>query len=249
MANRKKNREETEDVQIYGPEDIAFMNVEDVIRKVNKELNTKKEIKKINPDKFEHYYTENPTSKLTTKLLSLSLKNGHTYKFKAPSGVYGRKRIDKASILLIENIQLSNEKVLDMGCGYGVIGVTLKKEFPNAEVYMSDINKRAVDFAKINAKNNNANLTIKQGYLFEPWGKDFFDIIVTNPPIVAGKNVLHELIDESKKHLNQNGKLFLVAYHNKGGRSLENYMKEVFGNVKEIEKSGGFRVYFSVKRG
>ncbi len=249
---RKKGKEVYEDVQIYGPEDLAFLSVEEVIAKVNSDLMSdlleEKVTAKTPVDRFEHYYTENPTSELRVKEHILTLKNGHQYKFKAPSGVYGKKRIDKASILLIESVKLTNEKVLDMGCGYGVIGITLKKEYPDITLYMSDINSRAVDFSKINAKDNNAQAIIKQGNLFEPWGNELFDVIVCNPPIVAGKTVLHKLVEQAKVFLVSNGKLFLVAYHNKGGSSLSLYMKKIFGNVSEVEKSGGFRVYLSMKR-
>ncbi|PNR94572.1 SAM-dependent methyltransferase [Petrotoga sp. 9PWA.NaAc.5.4] len=249
MVNSKKENKKYEDVQIYGPDEIAGLNIEEVIEKVSKELISSKSKQKNRPNiEFEHYYTENPTSELIVRNLSLRLKNGHQYIFKAPSGVYGKKRIDKASILLIENVKLTNEKVLDIGCGYGVIGITLKKEFPGINLYMSDINIRAVDFSKINSKNNNVEAVIKQGNLFEPWEHEMFEIIVSNPPIVAGKEVLKTLIKDSKEHLNSNGKLFLVAYHNKGGSSLELHMKEVFGNVIELEKSGGIRVYMSIKR-
>ena len=249
LTQKKKNNNEYEDVQIYGPEDIAFMKVDEVIKKVNNDLNPVKEKEIKRTPSFEHYYTVNPTSELTVKELVLILRNGHKYLFKAPSGVYGKKRIDRASILLIEKVELTNEKVLDMGCGYGVIGISLKREFPDIDLYMSDVNNRAVDFSKINAKNNNVNAVIKQGNLFKPWEDDYFDVIVSNPPIVAGKEVLHELIEESYHHLNENGKIYLVAYHNKGGKALESYMEQIFGNVKELEKSGGFRVYLSIKRG
>jgi len=251
MATRKKNKEIYEDVQIYGPEDIAHLNVEEVIAKVNIDLLENKGTSgiKASTSQFEHYYSENPTSDLRVKEHILKLKNAHQYKFKAPSGVYGKKRIDRASILLIENVKLTNEKVLDIGCGYGVIGITLKKEYPNITLFMSDINSRAVEYSKINAKDNNAQAIVKQGHLFEPWEGELFDVIVCNPPIVAGKAVLHELVNHAKDFLVSNGKLFIVAYHNKGGSSLENYMKEVFGNVIQVTKSGGFRVYLSMKRG
>ncbi len=114
---------------------------------------------------------------------------------------------------------------------------------------MSDINSRAVEYSKINAKDNNAQAIVKQGHLFEPWEGELFDVIVCNPPIVAGKAVLHELVNHAKDFFSFKWKTFIVAYHNKGGSSLENYMKEVFGNVIQVTKSGGFRVYLSMKRG
>ncbi|OOC47680.1 SAM-dependent methyltransferase [Thermosipho sp. 1223] len=196
---------------------------------------------------FEHYYTEKPTSKLKVREIVFTLKNGHIYKFKSPSGVYSFGKIDKATKILIENVNIGSGKVLDLGCGYGVIGITLKKENPNIDLYMSDINERAVEFAKINAKNNNVNAVVKQGYLFEVWQGEKFDHIISNPPIVAGKKVWMELIEKSKEHLNLNGTLQLVAYHNKGGKRIREYMRNIFGNVKELCKEGGIRVYYSEK--
>ncbi len=195
---------------------------------------------------FEHYYTENPTSPLKTREHILKLKNGHEYKFKSASGVYAYKHIDKATKILIEHLIVNGKSVLDIGCGYGVIGITLKKEYPDLEVYMSDINKRAVEFAKINAKDNNVDVDIKQGDGYNPWGNMKFDMIVMNPPIAAGKNVWMRLIREAKDHLSRGGSLQVVAFHNKGGARIKKFMEEVFGNVEDVWKEGGIRIYRSV---
>jgi 16S rRNA G1207 methylase RsmC len=247
--NRKDKKQKREDVQILGPEDLAHLDVDEVLDLVDKKaLKKNKEKKKTQkPDKFEHYYTKNPTSELTTKILNLKLKNDHEYTFEAPSGVYGKKRVDRATIALIENMEMDGRRILDIGCGYGVIGITIKKEFPTTEVFMSDINKRAVDYAGKNAKDNNADIEIRHGYLFEPWEEEKFDMIVSNPPIVAGKEVWMKLVEQSKDHLNENGTLQLVAFHNKGGKRIMEYMKEIFGNSKVIAKDGGVRLYKSVK--
>lgn len=196
---------------------------------------------------FEHYYTEKPTSKLKIKEVIINLKNGHIYKFKSPSGVYSFGKVDKATKILIENVRISNGNILDIGCGYGIIGITLKKENPDIKLYMSDINERAVEFAKINAKDNNIAADIRKGYLFEVWENEKFDHIVSNPPIVAGKKVWMELIEKSLDFLNDGGTLQLVAFHNKGGRRIKEYMKSIFGNVEELCKEGGIRVYLSKK--
>ncbi|ADA67228.1 methyltransferase small [Thermotoga petrophila RKU-10] len=198
-------------------------------------------------EKFEHYYTVEPTSKLKVREARLVLKNGHEYIFKTPSGVYSYGKIDKATQVLLENLKVHGKKVLDLGCGYGVIGIVLKKEYPDLEVYMSDINKRAVEFAKINAKNHNVEVDIRWGNLYEPWEGMKFDMIVSNPPIVAGKKVWMEIVKRAPEFLEEGGSLQIVAYHNKGGRRIRDFMKEVFGNVEELCKTGGIRVYRSVK--
>jgi len=200
---------------------------------------------------FEHYYTENPSSKLKVKEIELVLPNEHKYKFKTPSGVYSFGKIDKASKVLLETLlktdSINNGKVLDIGCGYGLVGVTLKKEYPNIKLFMSDINKRAVEFAKINLNLNNIDAKIKQGNLYEIWKDVNFDHIVSNPPIVAGKDVWMKLVSEAPEHLEKNGTLTIVAYHNKGGKRIRDFMKRIFGNVRELIKQGGIRVYQSTK--
>jgi len=196
---------------------------------------------------FEHYYSEEPQSVLRVRDVELKLKNGHVYKFKSPSGVYSFGKVDKATEILINHCENISGKVLDIGCGYGVIGITLKKENPSIELFMSDVNKRAVEFAKINAKDNNIQADIRQGNLYEPWEGYLFDHIISNPPIVAGKEVWMKLIEGAFQHLKDGGTLQLVAYHNKGGERIKNYMKEIFGNAEDVWKEGGIRIYISKK--
>ncbi|MDI3471830.1 MAG: rRNA (guanine1207-N2)-methyltransferase [Thermotogaceae bacterium] len=194
---------------------------------------------------MEHYFIEEPKSPLKVANVELILKNGHKYVFKTPSGVFSFKRIDKATKILIENCIIHGKDVLDIGCGYGVIGITLKLENPDINIYMSDINKRAVEFAKINAKNNNIVAEIRQSDLYNCWKEYKFDVIISNPPIVAGKRIWQKLIEGAYEHLKPGGSLQLVAYHNKGGKSISKYMEDVFGNVDYLAKEGGIRVYIS----
>jgi len=197
-------------------------------------------------NKFEHYYTVEPTSKMKLREVTLKLKNGHEYKFKTVSGVYAFKKIDKATRILIDRMIVHGESLLDLGCGYGVIGITIKKEYPDMKVYMSDINKRAIEFAKINAKDNNVEVDIRWGDCYEPWKEMKFDMVVINPPLAAGKKVWLKMIKEAKDHLKSGGSLQIVAYHNKGGRRVKEFMRNVFGNVEDVWKEGGIRVYRSV---
>jgi len=197
---------------------------------------------------LEHYYTRKPTSKLIVKKVNLVLKNGRLYRFETPSGVFSFGKIDKASRVLIENAVVEGKKLLDLGCGYGVIGIVLKGENPDLEVYMSDINERAVRYSKINARLNNVFLDIRKGAFFEPWKTSVFDMIFLNPPMSAGKRVVLKMIQESVEHLSNGGSLQVVAFHNKGGSYIKKAMRERFGNVEDICKTGGIRVYRSIRR-
>ncbi len=196
---------------------------------------------------MEHYFVEKPQSELRVKRIVFRLKNGRTYIFDTPSGVFSFGEVDKATRILLENALVQGKKVLDLGCGYGVIGIVLKGEYPDLEVCMSDINERAVEFAKINAKNNNVEVRIKKGAFLEPWAGESFDMILLNPPIAAGKKVVLRMLSEAKEYLTPGGLLQVVAYHNKGGSYVQKAMKEFFGNVKDLYKEGGIRIYLSKK--
>ncbi len=198
---------------------------------------------------FEHYYTPNPKSELKKIETKLILRNGHEYLFITPSGVFSFGHVDRASRTLIENAKIHGKSLLDIGCGYGVVGITLAKENPALTLSMSDINSRAVEFAKINAKNQNIQPSIAIGFLYNPWSEQRFDMILCNPPMAAGKAIWKELISKAPEHLNPGGSIQIVAFHNKGGERLMNHMRFVMGNVQTLVKSGGVRVYFSCKEG
>jgi len=194
---------------------------------------------------MEHYYSEKPTSKLRIKEIEVKLK-GNTLKFYTGSGVFSIGRIDKGTWLLIESCVIEpNWKILDLGCGYGVIGIAIAKAFPSAYVTMTDINQRAVKLSKINiGLNAEQNIEGRQSDLYNNI-KEKFNAILVNPPQLAGKKLCFEIIEKAKEHLEKNGLLQLVARHNKGGKELEKKMNEVFGNVQSIAKKGGYRVYMS----
>ena len=193
----------------------------------------------------DHYYSKQPKSHLIVKEACIKLKNGLQYKLKSPSGVFAFGKANRATTCFIDNIRLNGKDLLDLGCGYGTVGIILVKENPDLNLYMSDINERAVRFAKENALNYNIQAITKSGDLFEPWLENQFDMILFNPPLAAGKEVWMRAIRESHDHLRQNGTIQVVAYHNKGGNRIMQFMREVFSNVKTLVKSGGIRIYLS----
>ena len=193
----------------------------------------------------EHYYTASPTSQIREKSFVCSIR-GITLVLTSASGVFAfGEKIDKASRILIENFSPTGNAVLDLGCGYGAIGLFIKTIFPEQTICMSDINGRAVDYAMLNAGKNGIDVSVKKSDLFSEFPGARFDDIVSNPPIAAGKKQNADLISMSYEHLNLNGSLWLVAYHNKGGSALKKIMEQRFGNVEDICKSGGIRVYRS----
>jgi len=193
---------------------------------------------------FEHYYTKKPTSALKFYNFKARIRGFH-FELTTSTGVFSPKKVDKATKLLAENMIIrNNESFLDLGCGYGAVGITAARM--GAKVVMSDVNERALMLAQKNIKNNKLSAEIVNSEGFANI-KIFFDNICLNPPIAAGMKTCKSLIKESYSHLNSQGLLQIVARHKKGGRRLMEYMEELFSNVQTLAKKGVFRVYVSEK--
>ncbi len=193
---------------------------------------------------MEHYFTKSPKSEIKILKIKEKLRNKEI-EFYTASGLFSLKNIDKGSKLLTEKCIIKNNwKILDLGCGYGIIGLALKLAYPNMEVTFSDINERAIQLTNMNLKLHNIKAKAIQSNSFENI-KDKFDTILLNPPQTAGKEICFKLIEDSKEHLKNKGLLQIVARHNKGGKDLSKKMLETFHNVKETAKSKGYRIYIS----
>lgn len=198
---------------------------------------------------MEHYFTEKPKSKLRKESFKTRIL-GNDLIINSSSGIFSVREIDFGTRLLIENAKICGKDILDLGCGYGIVGIALKKIHPEIEITMIDINDRAVKAAKDNCASNIVDAKVLRSDLYaHPDLKNkMFDSILTNPPFSAGKKLCFQFIEESAEHLNKNGLFELVAPHNKGGESLKRKMLEVFGNAGELAKKSGFRVYISIKK-
>jgi 16S rRNA (guanine1207-N2)-methyltransferase len=196
----------------------------------------------------EHYFSENPTSPEERGLIRTRLR-GVDFEFETSSGVFSHKRVDSGTRLLVETMKIPKEgKVLDIGCGYGVLGIVAAKLNPYLEVWMTDVNSRATALAEKNLRCNGVKATVKQGCLYEPVDDLNFDLIVMNPPISAGiSRTVRPLIVEAPEHLVDGGALQLVVQSNKGGRTLSTIIEKVFGNIEVTAKGGGFRVFTAFK--
>ena len=192
----------------------------------------------------EHYYVENPKAKYIECVIRARIK-GFDLIFKSASGVFSAREIDKASKLLIEKADLPKSgKILDLGCGYGMIGIVAAKACPDCFVILTDINKRAVKLATDNLKQNKIrNAETRQGNTYESVKDEKFDAILLNPPIAAGRKIVMQMITEAPNYLNKNGSLQIVARRNKGGDFLFKEMDKIFSKTEVLAKSGGFWVY------
>ncbi|MBR9699631.1 class I SAM-dependent methyltransferase [Candidatus Woesearchaeota archaeon] len=193
---------------------------------------------------MEHYFSKQPKSSQKRKTLSYTVEN-LTFNFLTSSSVFSRNRIDKGTDLLIRESKIQGkEKILDLGCGYGAVGIVLAKVYPKAKIVMSDVNARAVVLAKKNCELNVCHADVLKSFLFDSINETF-DIILSNPPQHAGKKLCFKLIEDSYTFLKKGGSLQLVARSKKGGKDLAKKMESVFGNVKILGRQSGYHIYYS----
>ena len=191
------------------------------------------------------YYAENPDAAHDVHELTVNLL-GYKMIFLTDSGVFSKKMIDYGSQLLLRCIELEDgETVLDVGCGYGPLGLTLAKAY-KARVTMVDINNRALDLAQKNAVANQVETTIFQSNIYERV-EGSFDHVISNPPIRAGKKVVHEIIEKSKDHLMEGGDLTIVIQKKQGAPSAKQKMEDTFENCEVVKKDKGYYILRSVK--
>lgn len=188
---------------------------------------------------MEHYFTHDPTSVKKGGIIKETLR-GRTFTFKTSSSVFSKDKVDYGTKLLIETATVRPEDVLlDMGCGYGAIGISLSSFCRDA--VLLDINERACHLAKENMVLNR----VADGYVVcgTPSCLQFpFDAVVMNPPIRAGKRVVFSLIEESKRLLKENGTLYIVARTRQGAKSIYTFVQETFDQTKYAALKGGYRV-------
>lgn len=187
----------------------------------------------------EQYFTGKPTSESRPVDCEFEYR-GHGLKFTTDAGVFSKGELDNGTRILLKALPESMQgRVLDLGCGWGPVGVSLGKVFPQLDIVMSDVNERALDLAKSNAARNGVKAS---GLLSD--GLDhvegLFDYIITNPPIRAGKQVIYRLFAQSALQLTENGELYIVIRKQQGAESAIKYLKTLFDQVNTIEKSGGF---------
>ena len=194
-----------------------------------------------------HYYTNNVNARSDEKDFAYTLR-GHKLKFTTDIGVFSKRDVDFGSRLLVETFaepEISGN-ILDVGCGYGPIGLSLAKSYPNRNVHMVDVNQRALELAKKNAMNNGVeNVMIYESHCYEGVD-DRFAAILSNPPIRAGKKVVHAIIEEAKEYLVENGELWIVIQKKQGAPSAKEKMEQVYGNCEMVDRDKGYFILKSI---
>ncbi len=194
---------------------------------------------------MSHYFT-NDYVKSDKHELNVIVKDTKL-KLIVDGGVFSKKGLDFGTRTLLENLDLNkiNGDVLDFGCGYGPIGLYLKKTV-NCQVDMVDINERALALAKENAKINDVKVNVFKSDIYENVTKKY-NYIITNPPIRVGKKILYNILFGAKKHLKENGELWLVVNKNQGAKSLVKDLAEDY-EVMVAAKNKGFYVICAKNR-
>lgn len=191
------------------------------------------------------YYEENPESQHDRHYLAVKLL-GENFHFYTDAGVFSKKMIDFGSQVLLNTLVFNKgETLLDVGCGYGVLGITLVK-VQGVKATLVDINQRAIGLAEENAAINNVSVTIFQSNLYSNV-VGYFDHIISNPPIRAGKAVVHAILEKAIDHLVVGGDLTIVIQKKQGAASAKTKMQELFGNVTVLKKSKGYYILRSIK--
>ena len=188
----------------------------------------------------EHYYTANPASAHDEWQIAFTAL-GSELRCTTDAGTFSRDGLDRGTALLLEALPPLSGRVLDLGCGWGAIGVALGKKYPALDIQMTDVNQRAAALARRNLAANGVRAEVVEGDGFERvTGK--FDAIVTNPPIRAGKAVIYALFARARDFLNPGGALYVVIRKQQGAPSALKYLREIYLSAEVVERGGGFWV-------
>ena len=192
----------------------------------------------------DHYYSKQPQSKEKTSVITSSLK-GEAFTFQTSSGVFSKREVDFGSRLLIESFQMPElaGDVLDLGCGYGPIGISVAYFNRHRHVFLTDVNERALSLAERNAKMNNVeNITILQSDGLSNVSNKSFAVVLTNPPIRAGKQVIQRFYKDSKESLLLGGELWVVIQKKQGAPSTIAFLKTLFDQVDIVNRKKGYYI-------
>lgn len=197
----------------------------------------------------EQYFSRRPTSTRKRKEIHALLRN-HPFTFWTDAGVFSRDRVDRGSELLLQALEVGAcELILDLGCGYGVLGIVAARLSEGGRVILTDVNERALALVRANLETNRVtNAEVRLGDLYEPVAGLAFDHILCNPPIRAGRRIVDRMIRGAPEHLHDGGKLWLVARTKQGADSLRARMAEAFGNADVVKRGSGFKVLRSIRR-
>ncbi|KGR86721.1 class I SAM-dependent methyltransferase [Lysinibacillus odysseyi] len=190
----------------------------------------------------DHYYSNKPQTESKPRQWKFTLL-GHNFTFETDAGVFSKSEVDFGSRVLIDAFTMPEVAgdVLDVGCGYGPIGLSIAKANPERLIHMMDINTRAILLAEKNAKLNGVqNVRIFESDGLAAAGEIQAAAILTNPPIRAGKETIFRFYDESYEKLVERGELWVVIQKKQGAPSTVSHLEGMFSEVEVVEKKKGY---------
>jgi 16S rRNA (guanine1207-N2)-methyltransferase len=202
------------------------------------------------PEVPDHYFTERPRSASQRRELRF-LFRGSILVFEVDRGVFGSSGLDPGTALLIESLGVRPaDRVLDLGCGWGAVGVAAAKAAPEGHVVMTDVNRRAIALARRNVRRNKlANAEVRAGSLFDTVGPERYDVIATNPPFHAGRELILELLTAAPDHLTDDGRLLVVGKGSQGILFYQRWLSEHWARgVEVLARGSGYRVVEARRR-
>ena len=190
----------------------------------------------------DHYFTRTPQSASRPADCEFTYR-GIRLAFQTDAGVFSRGEVDTGTRVLLEALpEEMHGEILDLGCGWGVIGISIARKWPEARVTMADVNTRALDLSRENAKRNRAEVVCVESDGMAAFAGRRFDAIVTNPPIRAGKQVIYRMFADAADALKPDGALYLVIRKQQGAESCIRYLQTIYASVEKLDRSGGFWV-------
>lgn len=191
----------------------------------------------------QHYFAASPEARRRPRVLVATLR-GRQFRFRTDAGIFSPGRIDKGTQLLIETMDLPPSGLfLDWGCGYGPIGIVAATLSPRAFVMLAEVNERAVQCARENLRANHVdNAWVCAGDFFEIVPDYTYDVILTNPPVRMGNEVVFRLIRESALSLRPGGSFWLVGRKQQGIATIARRIGEHFADVETVAVKSGYRV-------
>lgn len=197
----------------------------------------------------EHYYSKNPHVESKPRKWKFTLR-GYSFTFETDAGVFSKSEVDFGSRVLIDCFNLSEVPgdILDVGCGYGPIGLSIAKSFPDRTVHMMDVNDRALALATKNAENNGVqNVQIYESDALSSVKTQSVAAVLTNPPIRAGKETIFRIYDQAFEFLVEQGELWIVIQKKQGAPSTMDHLAEKFSEVEVVDKVKGYWIIRAVK--
>jgi 16S rRNA (guanine1207-N2)-methyltransferase len=196
----------------------------------------------------EHYFAAAPSSQARLGLIRTTLR-GNSFEFLTASSVFSKKRVDLGTRLLIEAMVLPETGVvLDVGCGYGAVGIAAAASNPQLNVVMTDVNARAVRLARKNAQKNKVpNVEVRCGFLYKPVGDITFNCVLSNPPVSAGMETVKAIITQAPRVMADKAAFQMVIRSKIGAKTLPLVFNEVFGNCTVLARKSGYRVLIAEK--